>query len=153
MLNTLLKSINEKIFKKNEARCSYDGPLPPSDVQAASLCELYRDVENPHAERSAARVISLPMHPYLKIEDQQKLSSCKVIAMNRWLESVDRRFWILFLGVVALYFQQIWVPGFSRWIFICCSRENAAEHGHWLVPKLSDLTLIQFDQHPIFFLF
>jgi UDP-2-acetamido-2-deoxy-ribo-hexuluronate aminotransferase len=47
-------------------------PLP-AHLQSAFLYLGYADGDFPLAERAADRVLSLPMHPYLKIEDQDKI--------------------------------------------------------------------------------
>ena len=52
----------------------------PLHLQTAFSRLGYKDGDFPHSEDAARRIFSLPMHPYLKIEDQEAIASiCKRI--------------------------------------------------------------------------
>ena len=62
--------------------------------------------------------------------------------------------WPTLLIALTVLFQQSWVPGFFQdgYLYAALSK-NAAEGGHWLVPRLSDNTYPTFFHHtPVVFI-
>ncbi len=56
---------------------------------------------------------------------------------------------IIFILALILLCQQIWVPGFFHDGYLYAALgKNAASEGHWLIPKLSDVTYTRFNHHP-----
>jgi dTDP-4-amino-4,6-dideoxygalactose transaminase len=52
----------------------------PLHLQTAFSRLGYKDGDFPHSENAARRIFSLPMHPYLKPEDQEAIAAvCKRI--------------------------------------------------------------------------
>ena len=49
-------------------------PIPMHQQEALSFLE-YKEGDFPHAEKASKRVVSLPMHPYLTLEEQQEVVS------------------------------------------------------------------------------
>jgi dTDP-4-amino-4,6-dideoxygalactose transaminase len=47
----------------------------PLHLQTAFSCLGYKDGDFPHSEDAACRIFSLPMHPYLKPEDQEAIAA------------------------------------------------------------------------------
>lgn len=63
----------------------------------------------------------------------------------------DYHFWIILFSACLIFLQHAWVPGFFHDGYLYTAfGKNAALHGKWLVPSLSQNYYSSFDQHPPF---